>query len=582
MARRDYIDALEGWNEEFKGLGDYGQKQQGKAEEEVKEEAKEEAKEEVIGEPMPKIGLPIKDDREQENPQTDLPKEDSPEAELPKASFPDTISPEAELGQTTFPKPSLGYSETGEAASSETIFPKPPLPQNALPEVSSPEPTSPKAGCGEQAFALTEVKPISFGEAKLASRWFKTANEVDDVLMPTLTSHLDQCVYRRLYRLSYGFGSNYAQVSQKALVEAVRCSDPGLRASIARLEGLGYIEKLNVPAKLEATAYRVYLPHEIEALKDKATDRNTETYPQHTYAEVGLSEIDFPEIASPKDDSPKDDSPKDSFPKPSFPKDDLPKASLGHTPKTTFPKPSLGNPTEPAQAGFDEYPKLSFPKAGLGTKEGTKTEYKDSRSSTGNVDEEAEREPRSEPDWQKQVKLIHSLLLPLGFRINDNKIRQWAKRADLTLERIELCAKWAIHKKGTAQLGTGLFISAVENEKDYPDIEPDMRSPEGSGKGNGEAYSSPSTVDLEAEKDRVVTDYLKGLDDGEKAKFDAEVTARLKSDLVYSRAQSDIVKQSAAKSMVKRLALEKVEEKRVKMEVAAMKDESEDENDDEG
>jgi DNA-binding MarR family transcriptional regulator len=114
-------------------------------------------------------------------------------------------------------------------------------------------------------FEHNELQPIA-----LDDRYYKTDNDVEDCLMPTLSTN-EQCVYRYLYRESYGWGDCICQLGYKDIQSHVGIkSRATLGKTIDRLLDKGYVEVIKGKGPRSARIYRVLLPCEIESLKGKS------------------------------------------------------------------------------------------------------------------------------------------------------------------------------------------------------------------------------------------------------------------------------------------------------------------------
>lgn len=85
-------------------------------------------------------------------------------------------------------------------------------------------------------------------------------NAILDAVLPRL-SLLEQAVYLRLYRLSYGFRSETCTVGFPALAKSCHCTDRAVRTAINRLEDLGLVERIgatfNAASGPRGNIYRV-------------------------------------------------------------------------------------------------------------------------------------------------------------------------------------------------------------------------------------------------------------------------------------------------------------------------------------
>ena len=86
---------------------------------------------------------------------------------------------------------------------------------------------------------------------------------VDDILIPTL-SLIEQALYRRFYRLSFGFGKTWCQVSYSELRKACNISSAmTVRKGVKGLENKHCIKVITQSIQRKSPVYRVYLPCEM-------------------------------------------------------------------------------------------------------------------------------------------------------------------------------------------------------------------------------------------------------------------------------------------------------------------------------
>ncbi len=85
---------------------------------------------------------------------------------------------------------------------------------------------------------------------------------VEDVLMPALKA-AQQSVYRRLYRLSFLYGRNWCQVSNRDLQKACNMSSQAIRTALKALVNSECIKIIASAFQRNAPVYRVYLPCEM-------------------------------------------------------------------------------------------------------------------------------------------------------------------------------------------------------------------------------------------------------------------------------------------------------------------------------
>lgn len=111
----------------------------------------------------------------------------------------------------------------------------------------------------------TPPMPVS-----LDDRYYRMDNEVDDLLMPTLTP-LEQCVYRFLYRLSYGWGKSICQVGYEEIQKKVGIESRSTAQKIVQsLISKGCISVFMEKTPRSPRVYRVYLPCEMEQFREQS------------------------------------------------------------------------------------------------------------------------------------------------------------------------------------------------------------------------------------------------------------------------------------------------------------------------
>ena len=104
----------------------------------------------------------------------------------------------------------------------------------------------------------------------IRTHYYKCENDVSDKLAPTQTL-AEQSVYRRLYRLSYGFRKDTCRVGMGALAEA--CNITSRNTIKKAISGL--VKKKHIAITAEAknnsagTEYRIFRPYEIFAAVSK-------------------------------------------------------------------------------------------------------------------------------------------------------------------------------------------------------------------------------------------------------------------------------------------------------------------------
>ena len=90
---------------------------------------------------------------------------------------------------------------------------------------------------------------------------------VEDVLMPTLKA-AQQSVYRRLYRLSFLYGRNWCQVSNRRLQQACNMSSQAVRSALNVLIDGECIRIITPAFQRNPPVYRIYLPCEMSKFAD--------------------------------------------------------------------------------------------------------------------------------------------------------------------------------------------------------------------------------------------------------------------------------------------------------------------------
>jgi len=94
---------------------------------------------------------------------------------------------------------------------------------------------------------------------------------IEDALIPTLTIP-QQAVYRRLYRLSFGFGRNWCQASIGELQKQCNISARStVRKAINDLQKAHCIKVISPPIQHKPPVYRVFLPCEMPQFEDVET-----------------------------------------------------------------------------------------------------------------------------------------------------------------------------------------------------------------------------------------------------------------------------------------------------------------------
>ncbi|MDQ1252232.1 MAG: hypothetical protein QG646_1350 [Euryarchaeota archaeon] len=113
--------------------------------------------------------------------------------------------------------------------------------------------------------------------ADIKSNYHKFDNDVSDILASYQTP-IEQVIYHRLYRLSYGYSKNTCQVGMGALAKAcnISSSEKTVRKAIKGLIEKGHIAIVDEHnnSKL-GTKYRIFLPLEINGIESRTIVKNT-------------------------------------------------------------------------------------------------------------------------------------------------------------------------------------------------------------------------------------------------------------------------------------------------------------------
>ncbi|MBM3210822.1 hypothetical protein FJZ33_01280 [Candidatus Poribacteria bacterium] len=127
---------------------------------------------------------------------------------------------------------------------------------------------------GAEKEAQPEEGPDEKYYAYFLSKFVMIDMAVEDFLMPTL-SPVEQAVYRRLYRLSYGFGKSWCQVSYSQLKEACNVSAfMTVQGAIQKLIDINAIKIISPAIQRKAPVYRVYLPCEMPQFANEELETN--------------------------------------------------------------------------------------------------------------------------------------------------------------------------------------------------------------------------------------------------------------------------------------------------------------------
>jgi hypothetical protein len=135
----------------------------------------------------------------------------------------------------------------------------------------SPEPISEEA-------APPKRKSIPLRtDVKIARNFFATPNEVIDVIAP-LQTPAEECVYRRLFRWSYGWQRNHCRASIPLLLSTSKMKSRNtVRKALRGLLDKGHIaEYIDDSGRIDinnnGTLYIVHLPEEIDGLPERGSN----------------------------------------------------------------------------------------------------------------------------------------------------------------------------------------------------------------------------------------------------------------------------------------------------------------------
>lgn len=105
----------------------------------------------------------------------------------------------------------------------------------------------------------------------LSSRYYKTDNEIDDILIPYISNASAQTVYRLLYRHSYGWGEHICdRLTIDDMTKLSGLSDRTISRAIDHLVKIGCIEILEESSRTAPRQYWVKLPCQIKAVKNQS------------------------------------------------------------------------------------------------------------------------------------------------------------------------------------------------------------------------------------------------------------------------------------------------------------------------
>lgn len=128
---------------------------------------------------------------------------------------------------------------------------------------SGGEKEEPSLGISERVELRTDVK--------VEKNFYAVPNDVIDVLAPIQTP-AEEAVYRRLFRMSYGWKRNYCRASIPYLLKTSQIkSENTVRKALRGLIAKGHIaeyvnERGRVDTNNDGTLYIVFLPEEIDGL----------------------------------------------------------------------------------------------------------------------------------------------------------------------------------------------------------------------------------------------------------------------------------------------------------------------------
>ena len=111
----------------------------------------------------------------------------------------------------------------------------------------------------------------------IKSNYHKFDNDVSDILASYQTP-IEQAIFHRLYRLSYGYGKNTCQVGMGALAKAcnISSSEKTVRKAIDGLIEKGHIAIVDEHNNNKlGTKYRVFLPREINGIESRTVVKKT-------------------------------------------------------------------------------------------------------------------------------------------------------------------------------------------------------------------------------------------------------------------------------------------------------------------
>ncbi len=135
----------------------------------------------------------------------------------------------------------------------------------------------PESAVVESTTVKTTTVESTTVKVDIRNNYFKCDNDVSDILAPTQTL-AEQAVYRRLYRLSFGFKQNTCRVGMGRLAKScnIGSSNKTVKAAINGLKEKGHIAIVDEAKNNKAgTQYRVFLPCEIPGIESPTIVKST-------------------------------------------------------------------------------------------------------------------------------------------------------------------------------------------------------------------------------------------------------------------------------------------------------------------
>jgi len=145
---------------------------------------------------------------------------------------------------------------------------------NAGPEVSDDTPAPSPRPTSEEAAPLQKKEILLKKDIRITKNYFANPNDVIDVIAPLQTPP-EECVYRRMFRWSYGWGRNHCRASIPLLMKTSKMKSRNtVRKALRGLLEMGHIAEYiddtgRVDINNDGTLYIVYLPEEIDGLPDR-------------------------------------------------------------------------------------------------------------------------------------------------------------------------------------------------------------------------------------------------------------------------------------------------------------------------